>query len=65
MKYADIKPIDIANGPGVRVSFFASGCRHACPGCFNSEARDFSYGHDFCQQTIDDVISLLQKDYIE
>jgi len=65
MKYADIKPNDIANGPGVRVSFFASGCRHACPGCFNAEARDFNYGQPFTQETIDEVITLLRRDYIE
>jgi anaerobic ribonucleoside-triphosphate reductase activating protein len=64
MKYADIKPHDIANGPGVRVSLFASGCRHACPGCFNAEARDFAYGADFTQETIDTIIALLQREYI-
>jgi anaerobic ribonucleoside-triphosphate reductase activating protein len=65
MKYATIKPHDIANGPGVRVSLFASGCRHHCPGCFNSEARDFTYGNDFTQETIDTVIAALKPDYIE
>jgi len=64
MKYADIKPHDIANGPGVRVSFFASGCHHRCPGCFNAEARDFNYGLDFTQETIDTVIAYLKPDYI-
>jgi anaerobic ribonucleoside-triphosphate reductase activating protein len=65
MKYAEIKPNDIANGPGVRVSFFASGCRHACLGCFNAEARDFNFGKTFTQDTIDEVITLLKRDYIE
>jgi anaerobic ribonucleoside-triphosphate reductase activating protein len=64
MKYADIKLHDIANGPGVRVSFFASGCRHKCPGCFNAEARDFQYGLDFTQETIDTIINALAPDYI-
>jgi anaerobic ribonucleoside-triphosphate reductase activating protein len=64
MKYADIKPIDIANGPGVRVSFFVSGCRHKCPGCFNAQARDFTYGSDFTQATIDTVIAYLKPDHI-
>jgi anaerobic ribonucleoside-triphosphate reductase activating protein len=64
MKYASIKPHDIANGPGVRVSFFASGCHHRCPGCFNAEARDFNYGRDFTQETIDTVINALKPDYI-
>jgi anaerobic ribonucleoside-triphosphate reductase activating protein len=65
MKYAAIKPHDIANGPGIRVSFFASGCRHQCPGCFNSEARDFNFGKEFTQETIDEIITLVQRDYIE
>lgn len=64
MKYADIKPYDIANGPWVRVSFFASWCRHCCPWCFNAEAWDFDYGDEFCQKTIDDVIECLRPDYI-
>lgn len=65
MKYAAIKPNDIANGPGVRVSLFASGCRHACPGCFNAEARDFNFGKEFTQEVIDEIIVLLQREYIE
>ncbi|MDR0369253.1 MAG: anaerobic ribonucleoside-triphosphate reductase activating protein [Candidatus Peribacteria bacterium] len=65
MKYAAIKPNDIANGPGVRVSLFASGCRHACPGCFNAEARDFNFGKEFTQEVIDEIIALVQREYIE
>ena len=49
MNYADIRPIDVANGPGIRVSLFVSGCTHACPECFNPEAWDFSYGQPFTQ----------------
>ena len=64
MKYADIKKYDIANGPGVRVSFFASGCKHACPGCFNAEARDFNYWKEFCQATVDEVIEAMKPHYI-
>ena len=52
MNYATIKPRDIANGPGVRVSLFVSGCTHRCPGCFNSEAWDFDYGQPFDQTVI-------------
>ena len=44
MNYADIKRYDVANGPGVRVSVFVSGCTHRCPGCFNEEAWDFNFG---------------------
>ena len=47
MNYADIRPIDVANGPGVRVSLFVSGCTHHCEGCFNPETWDFQYGKPF------------------
>ena len=47
MYYADIKKVDVANGPGVRVSLFVSGCTHKCKGCFNEEAWDFKYGHEY------------------
>ncbi len=47
MNYAQLKPCDIANGPGVRVSLFVSGCTHHCPGCFNAVAWDFDYGRPF------------------
>ena len=46
MYYADIKKWDVANGPGVRVSLFVSGCTHRCKGCFNEEAWDFHYGNN-------------------
>lgn len=47
LKFADIKPYDISNGPGVRTSLFVSGCRNNCPGCFNKDAQDFNYGKPF------------------
>lgn len=65
MNYAIIKKFDIANGPGVRVSLFVSGCRHKCKNCFNSEAWDFSYGKPFTNETISEIIGALDKDYIE
>ena len=65
MNYATIKPRDIANGPGVRVSLFVSGCTHRCPGCFNEEAWDFDYGQPFGQSTIDEILGLLQPDYVQ
>lgn len=65
MNYATIKPRDIANGPGVRVSLFVSGCTHRCPGCFNEEAWDFDYGQPFDQSTIDEILELLQPDYVQ
>ncbi len=64
MNYATIKPCDIANGPGVRVSLFVSGCTHHCPGCFQPETWDFNYGKKFTDKTIWHIISLLAPPYI-
>ena len=64
MNYATIKNCDIANGPGVRVSLFVSGCTHRCPGCFNEIAWDFDYGQPFTQETIDTLITMLRPSYI-
>ena len=63
MNYADIKRYDVANGPGVRVSVFVSGCTHRCPGCFNEEAWDFNFGKPFTQESIDYIIDLLKPDF--
>ncbi len=65
MHYANIKNCDIANGPGVRVSLFVSGCTHHCKGCFNQVAWDFGYGQPFTRQTIDQILSMLAPDYIQ
>ena len=65
MYYADIKKVDVANGPGVRVSLFVSGCTHKCKGCFNEEAWDFKYGHEYTQKEEDNIIELLKPDYID
>ena len=51
MNYGAIKKVDVANGPGVRVSLFVSGCRNHCKGCFNPETWDFSYGQPFTKET--------------
>ena len=64
MYYADIKKIDVANGPGVRVSLFVSGCTHHCKGCFNQEAWDFHYGRPYTQETEDEIIAALSPSYI-
>ena len=64
MKYAAIKNCDIANGPGVRISLFVSGCTHRCKGCFNEVAWDFDYGQPFTQETIDEILEMLEPDYI-
>ncbi len=65
MNYATIKNCDIANGPGVRVSLFVSGCTHRCPGCFNEIAWDFEYGAPFTQETIDSIIEMLKPAHIK
>jgi anaerobic ribonucleoside-triphosphate reductase activating protein len=65
MNYATIKNCDIANGPGVRVSLFVSGCTHRCPGCFNEIAWDFDYGEPFSQETIESILTMLKPDYIQ
>ena len=65
MNYATIKNCDIANGPGVRVSLFVSGCTHRCPGCFNEVARNFEYGEPFTEQTIEMILDMLKPDYIK
>ena len=64
MNYATIKNCDIANGPGVRVSLFVSGCTHRCPGCFNEVAWDFDYGQPFTEETVDSILDMLRPSYI-
>ena len=64
MNYASIKPVDVANGTGVRVSLFVSGCTHRCKGCFNSEAWDFDYGDLYTEETQKYILSCLDKTYI-
>ena len=64
MYYADIKKADVANGLGVRVSVFVSGCTHHCKNCFNEEAWDFHYGNEFTQKEIDKVIELMDHSYV-
>lgn len=65
MNYATIKKCDVANGPGVRVSIFVSGCNHHCKGCFNSEAWDFNYGNKFTEKEENEVMDALKPDYIK
>lgn len=64
MNYADIKKVDVANGPGVRVSLFVSGCTHRCEGCFNPETWDFSYGAPFGKTETEKILTLLAPDHI-
>lgn len=64
MNYAEIKFNDIANGLGVRVSLFVSGCTHRCKGCFNEVAWDFSYGNPFTKETEDKIIASIENPFI-
>ena len=64
MNYATIKKTDVANGPGIRVSLFVSGCTHRCKGCFNSEAWDFGYGQRYTQETEREILEALAPEYI-
>ena len=61
MNYAEIKNFDIANGLGIRVSLFVSGCTHRCKNCFNSIAWDFNYGKLFTKEVEDSIIEMLSK----
>ncbi|MBE5925198.1 MAG: anaerobic ribonucleoside-triphosphate reductase activating protein [Lachnospiraceae bacterium] len=65
MNYATIKKYDVADGPGVRVSLFVSGCTHHCPGCFNPETWDFEYGKPFDSDVINEILEALQPSYIK
>ncbi len=65
MNYAGIIYNDIANGPGVRVSLFVSGCRNHCPGCFNPETWDFDYGEPFTKKTEKEIIKALRPSWIQ
>ncbi len=64
MNYGDIKQYDVANGPGVRISVFVSGCNHHCKDCFNEVAWDFNYGTPFTEETIETVIEYMKPSYI-
>ena len=65
MNYAAVKKRDIANGPGVRVSLFVSGCTHRCKGCFNAEAQDFSFGTPFTEETEEWLLEELGNSFID
>ena len=65
MNYCEIKKTDIANGSGVRVTLFVSGCRHHCKGCFQPDTWNFDYGKPFTDTTADEIINALSKGYIK
>ena len=64
MYYGEIKKCDIANGEGVRVSLFVSGCTHHCPGCFNQDTWDFGYGKEYTDETEREILDALSPEYI-
>ena len=64
MYFSEIKECDIANGPGVRVTVFVSGCTHHCNGCFNELTWDFQYGREFTKEDMEKIIKLLEPSYI-
>lgn len=64
MRYVRINKTDIANGVGVRVSLFVSGCRNKCKGCFNPETWDFNYGEEFTRKTFIEIDNALEPDHI-
>ena len=64
MNYGEIKNCDIANGEGVRVTLFVSGCTNRCPGCFQPQTWDFSYGRPFTAETEETILDMLAPNYI-
>lgn len=64
MHYGEIKKNDIANGIGVRVSLFVSGCRNACENCFNKQTWDFKFGKEFNKETTEQIIEMLKPEYV-
>lgn len=64
MHYGEIKNCDIANGIGVRVSLFVSGCTNHCEDCFQPETWDFNYGNNFTEETENKILEMLAPDYI-
>ena len=65
MNYLDIKPYDIANGTGIRVSLWVAGCDVYCPGCHNPESWDYCKGKKFTKKTMNTILDLLKPSYIE
>lgn len=65
MRYASVKKCDVANGTGIRVSIFVSGCHHHCKGCFNTDAWDFNFGNEYNEEIEESILKELDKSYIQ
>ena len=65
MHYAEVKYFDVANGPGIRVSLFVSGCPHACPGCFNEIAWNYEYGEEYTEEVEEKILKAVSREEIQ
>lgn len=65
MNYGAIKKFDVADGEGVRVSLFVSGCRNCCPGCFQPETWNFNFGKEFTEETENEIIAALEPSHFQ
>ena len=65
MRYAQIREIDISDGPGVRVGIYTQGCSHHCHNCYNQETWDYNGGHEWTKETNDNLIKLINKPFIK
>ncbi|MCR5354329.1 MAG: anaerobic ribonucleoside-triphosphate reductase activating protein [Lachnospiraceae bacterium] len=65
MNFGQIYYADVANGPGCRTSFFVSGCRHHCKGCFNPETWNFDYGHLYTDEVENELVESIKESYID
>lgn len=65
MNYAQIRKLDVTNGPNIRTTLFVSGCTHKCEGCFNKDQQDFNYGTPFTKETEDQFISYTLNPHVK
>lgn len=64
MYYSLIKPLDVANGTGIRTTLFVSGCRNHCKGCFSPQTWDFNHGQEFTEKEVQLILDSLKHDYV-
>lgn len=65
MNYAQIRKLDVTNGPNIRTTLFVSGCTHNCDGCFNKDQQNFNYGTPFTKETEDEFIKLTMNPMVK